>query len=78
MVQYRICPGAHIWDVDKPVEDMDEHLSLLVARHVPTLVIQVHDKDKRWLDDQMRSAFGLKQEAHLCWNRDRSRLSAMK
>ena len=31
----------------------------------------MHNKDP-WFDDQCRSAFGLKQEAHLRWTRDRS------
>ena len=32
-------------------------------------------KDKHWFDDQCRHAFGLKQEAHLRWTRDRSRVN---
>ena len=32
-------------------------------------------KDKPWFDDQCRHAFGLKQEAHLWWTRDRSRVN---
>ena len=35
----------------------------------------VHSKDKPWFDDQCRHAFGLKQEAHLQWTRDRSRVN---
>ena len=38
----------------------------------------MHDKDKLWLDDQSRRAFGLKQDTHLWWNRDRYQFSAMK
>ena len=30
------------------------------------------NNDKPWFDDQCRHAFGLKQEAHLQWTRDRS------
>ena len=30
------------------------------------------NKDKPWFNDQCRQAFGLKQEAHLGWTRDRS------
>ena len=33
------------------------------------------DKDKSWFDDQCRHAFGLKQEAHLRWTRDCSRVN---
>ena len=33
------------------------------------------NKDKPWFDDQCRYAFGLKQEAHLQWTRDRSRVN---
>ena len=32
-------------------------------------------KDKPWYDYQCRHAFGLKQEAHLRWTRDRSRVN---
>ena len=50
---------------DNPVEVLNEHLSLLVGRYVPTKIIRVRNKDKPWFDDQCRHAFGLKQEAHL-------------
>ena len=33
----------------------------------------MRNKDKPWLDDQCRHAFGLRQEAHLRWTRNRSR-----
>ena len=33
------------------------------------------NKDKPWFDDQCRRVFGLKQEAHLFWIRDRSRVN---
>ena len=32
----------------------------------------MRNKDKPWIDDQCRHAFGLKQQAHLQWTRDRS------
>ena len=35
----------------------------------------MHNKDKPWVDDQCRHAFGIKQEAHLRWTRDRSRVN---
>ena len=35
----------------------------------------MRNKDKVWYDDQCRNAFGLKQEAHLWWTRDRSRVN---
>ena len=38
------------------------------------MVIRVRNKDKSWYDDQCRHAFGLKQEAHLRWYGDRSRV----
>ena len=50
-------------------------MSLLVGRYVVTKVILVRNKDKPWFDDQCRHAFGLKQEAHLRWTRDRSRVN---
>ena len=36
----------------------------------------MHNKDKAWFDDQCRHAFGLKQEAHLRWARDRARVNS--
>ena len=35
----------------------------------------MHNKDKPWFDDQWKHAFGVKQEAHLRWTRDRSRVN---
>ena len=58
-------PWCNICLVDNPLEVLNEHLSLLVGRYVPTKVISVRGKDKPWFDDQCRHAFGLKQEAHL-------------
>ena len=36
-------PLRNIWLADNPVEGFNEHLSLLVGRHVPTKVIRVHN-----------------------------------
>ena len=58
-----------------PVEVLNEHLLLLVGRFVPTRIIRVRNKDKPWFDDQCRHAFSLKQEAHLRWTCDRSRVN---
>ena len=44
-------PRHNIWLVDNLVEDLNEHLSLLVGRHVPTKVLLVHKKDKPLFDD---------------------------
>ena len=53
-------PWRNIWLSDNPVEVLNEHLSLLVGRYVPTKVIRVCNKDKPWFDDQYnRHAFGL-------------------
>ena len=71
----RELPWCNIRLSDNPVEVLKEHLSLLVKRYVPTKVIHVHNKDKPWFDNQCRYAFGLKQEAHLRWTRDRSRIN---
>ena len=68
-------PWRNIWLSDNPVEVLNEHLSLLVGRYVPTKVIRVRNKDSPWFDDQCWHAFGLKQEAHLRWTRDRSRVN---
>ena len=63
-----------IWLADNPVEVLNEHMSLLVGHYVQTKIIRVRNKDKPWFDDQCRRAFDLKQEAHLRWTRDRSRV----
>ena len=68
-------PWRNIWLSDNPVEVLNEHLSLLVGHYVPTKVIRMRNKDKPWFDKQCRHAFGLKQEAHLRWTRDRSRVN---
>ena len=68
-------PWRNIWLTDNPVEVLNEHLSLFVRRYVPTKVIRVRNKDNPWFDDQCRHAFGLKQEAHLWWTCDRSRVN---
>ena len=66
---------SNIWLADNPIEVLSEHLSLLVGRYVPTKVISVRNKAKPWFDDQCRHALGLKQEAHLQWTRDHSRVN---
>ena len=68
-------PGHNIWSADNPVEVLNEYLLLLVGSFVPTKIIRVHNKDKPWFDDQCRHAFGLKQESHLQWTRDGSRVN---
>ena len=35
----------------------------------------MHNKDKPWFDNKCRHAFDLKQEAHLRWTRDPSRVN---
>ena len=71
MVQYENCLGITFG----PVEVLNKHLSLLVGCYVPIKAIHVHNKDKPWFDDQCRLAFGLKQEAHIQWTHDRSRVN---
>ena len=71
----RDLPWRNIWSSDNPVEVLNQHLSLLVGRYVPTKIIRVRNKDKPWFDDQCRRAFDLKQKAHLQWTRDRSRVN---
>ena len=71
----RELPGRNIWLSDNNVEVLNERLSLLVGRYIPTKIIRVRNKDKPWIDDKCRHAFGLNQEAHLRWTRDRSRVS---
>ena len=45
----RYLPLRNIWSADNPVEVLNEHLSLLVGRYVPTKIIRVRNKDKPWL-----------------------------
>ena len=47
----RELPWRNIWFSDNPVKVLNEHLSLLVGRYVPTKVIRVSNKDKPWFDD---------------------------
>ena len=68
-------PWCCIWSADNPVEVLNEHLSLLVGRYLPTKAIRVRNKDKLWFDGQCRHAFLLKQGAHLRWTRDRSQVN---
>ena len=42
----RDLPWRSIWCAFNPVEVMNQHLSLLVKRFVPTKVIRVRNKDK--------------------------------
>ena len=67
-------PWRNNQSADNPVEALNEHLLLLVGPFVPTKVIRVPNKDKPWFDEKCRIAFGLKQEAHLRWTRDNSRV----
>ena len=48
----RELPWRNIWLSVNLVEVLNEHLSLLVGRYVPTKVIHVRNKDKPWFDDQ--------------------------
>ena len=68
-------PRRNIWLADNPVKVLNEHLSLLVGRYVPTKVIRVRNKDKLLFDDQCRHSFGLKQEVQLRRTRNRSRVN---
>ena len=42
---------CNIWSADNPVEVLNEHLSLLVGRYVPTKVIRDHPQ---WTRDRSR------------------------
>ena len=70
-------PCRSNWLSDNPIEVLNKYLSLLLGRYVTTKVILVRNKDKPWFadHDQCRRAFGLKQEAHLRWTRDGSRVN---
>ena len=46
VVQYLDLPRRNIWLADNPVEVLNEHLSLLVGRYVPIIVIRVRNKNK--------------------------------
>ena len=47
-----VLPWRNIWSADNPVEVLNEHLSLLIGRYVPTKVIRVRNNDKPWFDDE--------------------------
>ena len=42
----RDLPWSNIWSSDNHMEVLNEHLSLLVGRYVPTKIIRVRNKDK--------------------------------
>ena len=52
-----VLPWRNICLADNPVVVLNEHLSLLAGRYVPTKVIHVRNKDKPWFDDQCRHDF---------------------
>ena len=54
---------------------MNEYLSLLVERFVSIEVILVHNKNNTWFNDDRRRGIDLKQDAHLRWTRDHSRVN---
>ena len=74
-VNWNTVPWCNIWSSDNPVEVLNEHISLLVRRYVPTKIVRVHNKDMPWFNDQCRRAFYLKQDAHPQWTLDRSRVN---
>ena len=43
--EMRDLPWSNIWSSDNPIEVLNEHISLLVGRYVPTKIIHVHNKD---------------------------------
>ena len=47
----RDLPWRSICLSDNTVEVLNEHLTLLVGRFVPTKVIHMRNKDEHWLDD---------------------------
>ena len=68
-------PWCNILSADNPFEVLNKHLLLLVGRNVQTKVIRVRNKDKHWFGDQCMHVLGLRQEAHIRWTRDRSRVN---
>ena len=68
-------PWHDIWFAVNPVEVLNEYSLPLVGHFVPTKIVRVRNKDKPWFDNQCRHAFGLKQEAHLWWTHDCSRVN---
>ena len=50
MEQYGNClVVSNIYLSDNPIEVLNEHLYQLVRRYVPTKIIRVRDKDKKWV-----------------------------
>ena len=64
----------NIWLAFNPVVVLNEHLSLLVGCYVSAKVIHVRSKGSLRLMINAGMFFGLKQEAHLQWTCDRSRV----
>ena len=62
----RELPWRNIWLSENPVEVLNEHLSLLVGRCVPTKVIRVRNKDKPLFDDQSRHTFASSRKLIFC------------
>ena len=71
-----VLPWRSIWSADNPAERLNVHLSLIVERFVPTMVIRVRNKDKPWFNDDCRLTFDIKQGARLRWTRDHSRVNS--
>ena len=71
----RELPWRNIWLSDNPVDVLNEHLSLLVGRYVPTKVICVCNKDKPWFDEQCRHAFAPSRRLIFGGPGDRSRVN---
>ena len=67
-------PWRNMRSADNAIVVLNEHLLLLVGRFFPTKVIRVRNKDKPWFHDQCRDV-GLKQDAHLRYTRDRTRVN---
>ena len=71
-------PSRNIWSADNHVEDLNEHCPCwldIMYQPLCTMFICVHNKDKPWFVDHCRRVFGLKQETHIRWTREYSRVN---
>ena len=69
----RSFPWRVIYTADDPVDILNQHLSEVIERYVPSKIIRVRNSDKPWFTDECRAAFDAKQGAYRRWTRDRSR-----
>lgn len=67
-------PWKHIYRDNDPASLLNNHLSEIIKRRVPTKLIRSRIKDKAWFNDNCRRAYNDKQAAYKLWRRDGTQL----